>query len=179
MPTLVPGNSRNLARNPPNRGFTLIEILVVLVIVGIALGTVVVQLMPNDRAQLREEAGQLALLLENAELEARSSGAAMAWLPETKGYQFWRKNQQGNWKPIEDGPYRFRAWKGNTRIISVSVDNEPFKLGELMILGAASFPLPFEIRLEHGAANATIEGDGSEAVSVQMGEGINAVRETP
>ena len=54
------------------KGFTLIELLVVLVIIGIALGLVMVQLMPDRRAQLREESERLALLLENAGMEARA-----------------------------------------------------------------------------------------------------------
>ena len=173
MPTSVRGNcSGLLAGNPPcirkTRGFTLIELLVVLLIVGIALGTVAVRLMPDDRSKLREEAEQLALLLENAGLEARSSGYAMAWLPVANGYQFWRRNAQGNWKPVTNGPYRFRNWRQNTRVVSVSVDNQPFRLGTRMMLNAASFPLPFTVHLVHGSASATIECDGSDAVSVRV-----------
>lgn len=153
------------------RGFTLIELLVALLIVGIALGTVAVRLMPDDRSRLRGEADRLALLLENAGLEARSSGYAMAWLPEIKGYQFWRRDAQGDWKPIASGPYRFREWQPDTRIVSLSVDNEPIRLGERIMLNASSFPLPFAIRLVHGTASATVQGDGGDTVSVRMRRG--------
>ncbi len=55
---------------------------------GIALGMVAVQLMPDERAALREEAQRLALLLENAEMEARASGRSLAWSAEKNGYRF-------------------------------------------------------------------------------------------
>lgn len=150
-------------------GFTLIELLLVLVIAGIALATIVPQLMPDDRGQLREEADRLALLMGNAQLEARSSGVSMAWLPDGNGYQFWRRNAQGGWKPMEDGPFRFRAWSAQTRVAAVMIDDAPLKFGERMLLSATSFPPPYEIRLVHGTARATIRSSGTD-VSVQMEE---------
>ena len=150
-------------------GFTLIELLVVLVIIGIALGTVAVRLMPDDSSRLRDEAEQLALLLENAGLEARSSGTPMAWLPEEKGYQFWLRNEQGNWKPVEEGPYRFRTWQEHTHIGPILVDKQPLKFGERMLLSASALPTPFTIHLELGDARADINNDGSSDVTVHMG----------
>ena len=187
MPTLVRGNNSEFhprliirsAGTAPVRGFTLIEMLVVLVIIGVALGAVAVKLMPDDHSRLRDEAGRLALLLENAGLEARSSGEAMAWLPDRNGYQFWRRNAQGNWKPMEEGPYRFRAWSPGPRVVSILVGGQPFKLGQRMVLSAASFPLPFDVTLIHGSASAIIWSDGGEDVSVSTGKDANAVPQTP
>ncbi len=164
-------SDRGICRRPGAAagGFTLIEVLLVLVIAGIALATIVPQLMPDDRGQLREEADRLALLMENAQLEARSSGVSMAWLPDSKGYQFWRRNEQGGWKPIVNGPFRFRPWSEQTRITSVLIDDDPLKFGERMLLSATSFAPPYQIRLVRGRAGATIRG-GSPGVSVEMEE---------
>ncbi len=170
MPTSVRGRNSRPARSAPGGGFTLIELLVVLVIIGIALGAVVLKLMPDDAGQLRDEAGQLALLMENAEAEARSSGVSMAWLPDNKGYQFWIRNEEGNWKPVEDGPYRFRPWHEKTQVASVLIDGDPLKFGERMLLSATGFTLPYEIRLTHGAALAMLKESGDGTVSVQMEE---------
>ncbi len=158
----------------PRGGFTLIELLVVLAIVGIALGAVAVQLMPDERGELRTEAEQLALLLENAALEARSSGAAMAWQPDNRGYQFWRRNELGNWKPLEQGPFRFRAWREQTRVAAVVIDDTPLHFGERMLLSASAFSLPFEVRLQHGPMRATVYGSSTGLVSVQMEDHPNA-----
>ncbi len=89
-------------------GFTLIELLVVLVVMGVALGLVAVQLMPDNRAILREEAQRLALLVENAGMEARVSGRPLAWSGEKNSYRFWKKNDYADWVRIEDAA-AFRA----------------------------------------------------------------------
>ncbi len=167
------------SRAAPLGGFTLIEVLVVLVIVGIVLGSVSVQLAPDDRSQLQGEADQLALLLDNAGLEARSSGVSMAWSPDGRGYQFWRRNEQGNWKPIEDGPFRFRPWNGETRVIAILVDNEPLKFGERMMLSATSFALPVEIRLERGSARAIVSGSVPGRISAHAEENSHAMPASP
>jgi general secretion pathway protein H len=95
MPTSARGSNRraappagSLERRPPPRarpgparGFTLIELLVVLAIVAIASSLVVVALRDSAQAQLDEEAGRLAALLESARAEARGSGITVRWEP--------------------------------------------------------------------------------------------------
>ncbi len=178
MPTSARGICEGRIAKLRNRGFTLLEMLVVLLIAGIALGTATAQLMPDDRSELRDEAEQLALLLENAELEAQTGGAAMAWLPDRSGYQFWRRNRQGNWRPIDEGPFRFRAWRRDTRIASVLVDGEPLKFGERLRLDGA-FAAPFAVRLEHGRARATVNGAAPGAVAAHMEEDSDATPASP
>ncbi|WP_212785666.1 prepilin-type N-terminal cleavage/methylation domain-containing protein [Ferrigenium kumadai] len=147
------------------QGFTLIELLVVLVVMGIALGMVVVQLMPDNRAALREEAQRLALLLENAGMEARASGHPLAWSSEKNGYRFWKKNDYGEWVRLEDDaifrPYTLPAGLG---IAEVSVEGQPLKHGELMSLHAFSFTLPFHISLTGEHASASVTGSSTGAV---------------
>jgi type II secretion system protein H len=55
----------------PQRGFTLIEMLVVVMIIGVLASTIVLGFMGADREQkLRTEAERLALLIEMARAEA-------------------------------------------------------------------------------------------------------------
>ena len=51
-------------------GFTLLELLVVLVIVGITLGTVAFNAMPDEQQILQNDAQRIALLLQLARDEA-------------------------------------------------------------------------------------------------------------
>jgi general secretion pathway protein H len=61
------------------RGFTLIELMVVMLIVGIASAVISVALPDRAQARLDEEAERLAALLEAARSEARASGIAVRW----------------------------------------------------------------------------------------------------
>lgn len=151
------------------RGFTLIELLVVLVIMSAVLGMAVLQLMPDSRAVLREEAQRLALLLENAGMEARTGGQPMAWSFENTGYRFWKKNSYGDWMRIEDDAmFRPRALPGGVTIAEASVEAQPLKTGERMSLGTASFALPFRLRLDGGTASAHIAGSSTGEVSARL-----------
>lgn len=150
-------------------GFTLIELLVVLVVMGIALGAVVVQLMPDNRAALREETQRLALLLENAEMEARASGRPLAWSAEQNGYRFWKKNDYGEWVRLEDDAmFRPRTFPDGLGIAEVSVETRPLQPGELMSMNAFSYTLPFRIRLTGGQASASVTGSSTGAVTAKL-----------
>ena len=150
-------------------GFTLIELLVVLVVMGIALGLVAVQLMPDNRAILREEAQRLALLVENAGMEARVSGRPLAWSGEKNSYRFWKKNDYADWVRIEDdAAFRARTLPEGMHIVEVSVEEQALKPGEYLALSANSFPLPFRIRLESEQARASVIGSSTGTVSVQL-----------
>jgi general secretion pathway protein H len=151
------------------RGFTLVELLVVLVVMGISLGIVVVQLMPDERAALQEESVRLALLLENAGLEARSSGRSLAWSSENTRYLFWKKNDYNDWVRIEDDTvFRPRSLPEGMRINEVSVENLSLKQGEQLALSASAFALPFRIRLSNAATSVQVIGKSTGEVTVEM-----------
>ena len=84
MPTSDPGSKASpqpacLAR--PARGFTLLELLVVLAIVAMISTVVMLSLRDGLTSQLEREGERLGALLESARAEARASGAAVAWVP--------------------------------------------------------------------------------------------------
>lgn len=136
---------------------------------GIALGMAAVQLMPDSRSTLREEAQRLALLLENAGMEARASGRPLAWSAEKNGYCFWKKNDYGDWvRIVDDAMFRPRTLPAGMAIAEVSVETQPLKPGEQLSLSASSFPRPFRIRLAGENISASVTGSSTGSVSAKL-----------
>ena len=61
------------------RGFTLLELLVVLAIIGFAIAGVSLSLRDSAQAQLEREAQRLIAMLEAARSQSRTSGVALIW----------------------------------------------------------------------------------------------------
>lgn len=74
-PTSGPGNSRRRHRSA--RGFTLVELLVVLVLVGLAASVVTFAIRDPSLSRLDQEAERLSALLEAGRAESRASGVAV------------------------------------------------------------------------------------------------------
>jgi general secretion pathway protein H len=70
------------------RGFTLLELLVVVAIIAIATAGVSFTLRDSQVTQLEREAQRLAALLESARAQSRSSGIAVRWYPTGSGFRF-------------------------------------------------------------------------------------------
>jgi general secretion pathway protein H len=104
------------------RGFTLIEMLVVVVIVGILASTVVLGFVGSDREQnLRTEAERLAMLIEMARSEAVQRNEEWGVAIGPGGYQFLVFDSlKHRWVEQKDGPFRARKIADMT--LSVQVD---------------------------------------------------------
>src|SRR5215470_16527950 len=102
MPTSAPGPSSAVAhpasramspRDAPTphrmaRGFTLLELLVVMVLAGILLMIVTVSVTPDPRQQLAREGRRVGQLLALAADEARIRQQAIVWEADLNGYRF-------------------------------------------------------------------------------------------
>jgi len=75
------------------RGFSLIELMVVMVIVGIATAAISLSIAPDPAQDLRRDAHELVLHLAVAQNEVRIDGRVIAWQADGKGYNFAR----GTW----------------------------------------------------------------------------------
>jgi general secretion pathway protein H len=65
----------------PGRGFTLIELMIVVALVAVAAGVVSLALRDPAATRLETEAQRLSALLESARAESRVSGLTVLWLP--------------------------------------------------------------------------------------------------
>jgi general secretion pathway protein H len=77
------------------RGFTLVEMLVVLVIMGL-LSSAVVLMLPKQGGLLRDDARALAARAKLAAQESIITGAPTGLLVTQEGYAFYRR-EGGNW----------------------------------------------------------------------------------
>jgi general secretion pathway protein H len=70
------------------RGFTLLELLVVVSIVAIASAGVAFAMRDSAQTQTEREAQRLSALLESARAQSRTSGVAVVWRSTAQGFTF-------------------------------------------------------------------------------------------
>lgn len=141
-------------------GFTLMELLVVLVIIAIGVSTVVVALRPDPRAMVREEGDRLAVLLGLASEESTLGGTAMAWVGRADGYEFQAREITDlgpDWRVLRgDDLLHPRQLPDGATIRQIRVDGKALEPGQRVVLGdRGALELSVEIGLGDTRARVT------------------------
>lgn len=99
---------QQLARN----GFSLVELMVVLMVMGL-LATVAVLTIPGDERRLREEAERFAARTLAARDEAIIGARSVALVVSERGYYFERR-MEGQWQPLPGKGFDLTGWADGT-----------------------------------------------------------------
>lgn len=166
MPTLAPGNNNRIhaCRGSAARGFTLIELMVVVALIAIASAVASLALRDPAATRLEQEAARLVAVLEAARTEARVSGLAASWQPRASdagsGFRFVGLPSTGE-LPTD--------WL-NAGVSAEVPGASAIVLGPEPMIGAQSIVL----RLEEQRLTLTTDGLGPFVVSAQpVRAGVN------
>ena len=139
---------RTSATGTAERGFTLVELMVVLVIVGLTAAAVVLA-MPDPRGALRQDALRLAARADAARERAMMDNRPVALVLGERGYGFeWRL--EGEWKPVARRPFVAQEWSEGTR---ASIDGGESRI----VFDSTGFAEPATLRLVRGKEEARVE----------------------
>jgi len=109
-------------------GFTLVEILVVMVVVGIMAGMVVLSVGGNPQRTLQKEARRLAVVIRTAADEALLQGREFGLRINPNSYQVLEfDQQQRNWKSTEQKVFAEHQLP-DAMSLAVMLEDEPVDL---------------------------------------------------
>lgn len=120
------------AARPASRGFTLLELLMVVLLVGILSGIALISLNPGglDR-RLRDEADRLAVLMEQASNEAVMQNQEYGLMLTGDGYVFLCLDEvKQRWRECEERAFRRHALTDGLRLRVMREKRLTFTLSE-------------------------------------------------
>jgi general secretion pathway protein H len=142
-------------------GFTLIELMVVLVIVGIASAAVSLSIKPDPLQLLRKDANRVVQMLQVAQAEARADGRPITWRANAKGFRLSRRDEQGQDLDhfMNDPQLRPRAWETPSMTVRV-MPRQP------VVVNAEWFATPLQLQLSDGQHSLTVQRTATGQVRV-------------
>lgn len=106
------------------RGFTLLELLVVLVLIAVVTSVISISVTSDPRQSLTEQARRLGLLLSLASDEARIRQQPIAWEGDLNGYRF--VTEAGGERQLlsDDDLLHERSWQRPLTLLAISREGQ-------------------------------------------------------
>jgi type II secretion system protein H len=100
-------------------GFTLLEIMLVLLIVAIMAAMVVPNMFQSSGGRAEDQARRLQQILRLASSEAMLTGVSIRWTAYADGYRFDQPDAEGEWLPMVERPFAAVTLPADARIHEV------------------------------------------------------------
>jgi general secretion pathway protein H len=145
------------ARAAGRAGFTLVELLMVVTIIGLAAGAVVLS-VPDPRPSVAEDAERFAARLSRAREEAILSNRPVAVDATAAGYDF-MVFDGAVWSALEEGPFGPETWTAGTTV-------EPSATPVRIVFDPTGVADPAAMTLTRERHSRTIAVDGAGEVTL-------------
>jgi len=150
-----------------SRGFTLIEVLVVVAVIAIAAGFVVVNLDGDDRRTAEREATRLAGALEHAAALAQWRSETLGFSADGAGYRFWRRGPDNRWSAVRDEEVLApRALPAQWTVAPVSYAGAPVATDVIFPFRPSGRNEPYALVLSSPAWTLVVAGDPLNRVQI-------------
>lgn len=140
--------------NGKRAGFTLVELMMTLVVIGLAAGAVVLS-MPDPRPAVGETAERFAARLVRAREEAILTNRIVAASADADGYRF-ASFDGADWTPL-DGPFTRQAWDEG-----VIAPRRPIRI----VFDATGGADPAEVSLSREGRTVSVQIDAAGEVTI-------------
>lgn len=149
-----------------SRGFTLLELLIVIVLIAIATTVITIGGAPDPRQSLVEQAQRLGLLLTLASDEVRIREQPISWEGDLNGYRFVTETGGERRLLNDDDLLHERSWPQPLTRLAISRDGRAQQA--LLRPDAPALRLPiarewvqprWRIELANASADVTVEFD--------------------
>lgn len=151
-------------RSAKARGFTLLELMVVVAIIAIATAGVVVAIPDGSHTALERDAQRLAALLDSARAQSRASGLAVTWHATPEGFKFegLPKTLNKNTGELEDLSSFPSNWLSPTTSVDSSIR---------LTLGPEPIINRQEVLLSNAGRSLKIATDGLQPFAIDLNPG--------
>lgn len=160
------------ARSAPQRtcGFTLVELLVVLLVIGLAAGLVYAKLESDPRRVLDNEARRLGAAMEHAAALAQWRNQVLGISVGDAGYRFWRREstvEGDRWMPLADDDVLLPHALGSEMAAHIaSYAGQPVADDAVVPLAPSGRNEPYAIEIDSAQWRALLLADPLNRVAV-------------